>query len=387
MGDVYIVSAARSAIGKYGGAFKTLKAPDLTIPIMREVVRRAGVDMHLIDDVIWGSCFQRTKDEQNLARVAAVRAGLPVEVPGVTINRTCTSALTAIIFAAQAIKAGDAEIVLAGGTECMSSVPYTIDEVRWGSHLRHIECRDALWDGLTDLGIGPSMGLTAENLAEKYNISRTEQDELAILSNERAIAAIANRKYEDEIVPIQVGSSSIAKDEQPRANSSMDKLAKLPTIFKEGGTVTAGNSSGINDGCAGIMLMSENKIDELGIKPMGKIVSYAVCGVPPEIMGIGPVPSTKKALQKAGLNLAQIELLEINEAFAAQYLAVEKELGLSREITNVNGSGIGLGHPVGATGARIVVSLLYEMQRSKFKLGLASLCSGGGMGVTLIVER
>ena len=387
MKDVVIVSAARTAIGKYGGNLAPLRAPDLTVPVMQEIIARAGISMELVDDVIWGCCFQRTKGEQDLARVAAIKAGFPVEVPGVTINRTCTSAMQAIIFGTQAIKSGDAEVIMAGGTESMSNVPYTLDQMRWGAKMDHVECRDALWDGLTTLGIGPAMGITAENLAEKYAITREEQDELAYQSNIKAVNAIRNRRFIEEIVAVNVKGTVITEDEQPRADTSIEKLSKLKPIFKENGTVTAGNSSSINDGSAGVLLMSREKANSLGVKALCQISSYAVAGVPPEIMGIGPVPSTKKALQKAGLSLQQIQLLEINEAFASQYLAVEKELELNREIVNVNGSGIGLGHPVGASGARIVVSLLYEMIKRDLQVGLASLCSGGGMGVSLIIER
>ena len=387
MTDVFIVSAARSPIGKFGGALKSLRAVDLTVPVMQAVVERIHFNPAEIDDIIWGSCMQRTKDEQNLARVASVKAGFPVEIPATTVNRTCTSSMSALVSGVQAIKSGDADVILVGGTESMSNVPYTIDSMRWGSRMQHVDCRDALWDGLTQLGIGPSMGMTAENLAVQYDLSRESQDEIAMLSNLRAAKAVEEGRFKDEIIPLEAGGKTVANDEQPRPDTTMERLAKLKPIFKENGTVTAANSSGINDGSAGLLLVSEKKLASLGLTPLARYVAYGLAGVPPEIMGIGPVPATRKALSKAGMSLAEIDLLEINEAFAAQYLAVEKELGLDRSKTNVNGSGIGLGHPVGASGVRLIISLLYEMERRGLKYGLASLCSGGGMGMTTIIER
>lgn len=387
MTDVFIVSAARTPIGKFGGALKSFKAVDLTIPVMQAVMERINFDPAEIDDIIWGSCLQRTKDEQNLARVASIKAGFPVEIPATTVNRTCTSSMSAFVSGVQAIKTGDADVILVGGTESMSNVPYTIDSMRWGARMQHVECRDALWDGLTQLGVGPSMGITAENLAERYNISRESQDEVAMHSNLRAAKAIEEGRFRNEIIPLQTGNKLVENDEQPRADTTMERLARLKPLFKENGTVTAANSSGINDGSAGLLLVSEKKIKTLGLTPLARFVAYGVAGVPPEIMGIGPVPATHKALSKAGMSLDEIDLFEINEAFAAQYLAVEKDLELDRAKTNVNGSGIGLGHPVGATGVRIMISLIYEMERRNIRYGLASLCSGGGMGMTTIIER
>jgi len=389
--DVVIVAATRTAIGTYGGSLRDLKAPALTVPVVQELIRRSGIDPAIIDDVIWGCCYQRTKDEGNLARVAALQAGLPIEVPGVTVHRTCTSSMTSMIMGAQAIKCGDAEVILAGGTESMSNVPYTVDEVRWGARMGHIELRDAMWDGLTQLGTGVGMGLTAENLAKKYNITREAQDEIAVQSQSRAITAINAGRFKDEIVPVAIpqrrGDPKIfAEDEHPKDNVTMENLAKLKPAFLKDGTVTAGNASGINDGSAGVVIMAGKTAARLGIKPLARLVSYAVAGVEPDYMGIGPVPSTRKALEKAGLTMGDIDLFEANEAFAAQYLAVEKELGLDRRITNVNGSGIALGHPVGCSAIRLVVTLLHELQKRSLKTGLATLCSGGGMGVTVIVE-
>lgn len=389
--DVVIVSAARTAIGSYGGVFRDIWATDLAAPLMKEVIKRAGVDAGLIDDVMWGCCCQRTKDETNMARVASLKAGIPVEVPAFTIHRTCTSSMQSVASGVQAIKAGDASVVLAGGTESMSTVPYTLDGLRFGVRMNHVELRDAMWDGLTQLGTGLGMGMTAEKLAEKYNISREDQDEVAYTSQMRATAAIKAGKFKDEIMPFEIPQRKgapkiIDTDEHPRAETTLEKLASLKPAFKKDGTVTAGNSSGINDGSAGVLLMSLDKAKELGITPLARVVSYAVAGVDPDIMGYGPVPSSRKALAKANLTLDQIDLLEVNEAFAAQYLTVERELKLNRDITNVNGSGIALGHPVGCSGVRLIVSLLHEMKKRGSKLGLATLCSGGGMGMTTIIE-
>ncbi len=390
--DAVIVSAARTAIGTYGGTLKNVRATELTAPLMKEVVARAGIDGGVIDDIMWGCCYQRTKDETNIARVSSLKAGIPVEVPAFTIHRTCTSAMQGVVSASQAIQLGDASAVLAGGTESMSTVPYTLDGLRWGVKMNHVEVRDAMWDGLTQLGTGLGMGMTAENLAEKYSISREDQDELAYTSQMRAVSAINEGKFKDEIMPFEIarrrGDPKIFDtDEHPRADTTLEGLAKLKPVFKKDGTVTAGNASGMNDGAAGLLLMSREKAEQLGITPLAKIVSYGVAGVDPDIMGYGPVPSTHKALAKADLKMDDIDLIEVNEAFAAQYLAVERELKLDREITNVNGSGIALGHPVGCSGVRLMVTLLYEMKKRGSKLGLATLCSGGGMGMSVIIEN
>lgn len=390
--DVVIVDACRTAIGKHGGALKTVNAVDLTVPVIQELVRRSGIEPALIEDVIWGCNYQKTYKENNLARVAAVKAGLPVSVPGITVHRNCTSSMSAIQMAYYQIKAGEADVILTGGTDSMSNASYVVDRMRWGSRLGHAEVRDSMWDSLTELGIGPAMGITAENLADKYNITRHEQDELALLSQQRAVQAIDQGKFKDEIVPIQVrlrgGKTEIFDtDEHPRRDTTLEGLARLKPAFKEGGTVTAGNASGINDGAAGVLLMSRTRADELGMPVMARILSTATTGVEPEIMGIGPVSATQKALEKLDMTLVQVELVEVNEAFAAQYLACEKALNLDRSITNVNGSGIALGHPVGCTGARITTTLLYEMQKRSVKIGLATLCAGGGMGTALVVAR
>jgi acetyl-CoA C-acetyltransferase len=391
MNDVVIVSACRTAIGRLGGIFKNVSALDLTIPVMRELVRRAGIDPGIIEDVIWGCNYQRTNGENNLARVAAVKAGFPVTVPGITIHRNCTSSMSSVQMAYYQIKCGEADVIMAGGTDSMSNAQYTADKMRYGANIGHTELRDSMWDSLTNLGVGPAMGITAENLAVKYDISREEQDELALLSQQRAIRAIDNGLFKEEIIPVEVkgrkGVERFETDEHPRRDTNPETLSKLKPSFKEGGTVTAGNASGINDSSAGVIVMSVKKAKELGIAPMATIVSTATSGVEPDIMGIGPVSATRKAMDKVGLSLKDMELIELNEAFAAQYLACERAMGLNREITNVNGSGISLGHPVGASGVRIIITLLYEMKRRKLKRGLATLCAGGGMGTAMIFQR
>lgn len=391
MKDVVIVAGCRTPIGTMGGAFKSLNALDLSIPIMKELVKRGNFDSAEIDDVIWGCNYQKTYKENNLARVAAVKAGLPQSVPGITIHRNCTSAMSAIQMGYYQIKAGEADVIMAGGGESMSNAPHVILDHRLGRKFGHSEIRDSMWDSLTNLGIGPAMGVTAENLAKKYNISREEQDALALSSQQRAAKAIEEGKFKEEIVPIEVPGKKentiVDTDEHPRKDTTLEKLGKLKATFIENGTVTAGNASGMNDGSAGVILMSEDKAKELGVTILAKIVSVATTGVDPDIMGIGPVSSSIKALEKANLTLNDIELFEINEAFAAQYIACERELGLDRNITNVNGSGIALGHPVGASGCRLVVSLIHEMKRRNNKYGLASLCAGGGMGTAIILEN
>jgi acetyl-CoA C-acetyltransferase len=390
MKKVVIVSAVRTAIGSFGGMFKDIPAMDLGVVVAQEAIRRAGIEKKDIQDVIVGHCFMRT-DEINIARCISLKSGIPFTTPAVTIQRQCSSSMQALVFGAQQIMTGENDIVLVGGVENMSRIPYALKTARWGTRLRHSELTDMLWEGLTDPLTGQIMGITAENLAEKYRITREEQDEVAYLSHKRAIAAIDAGKFKDEIVPVvqktKKGDKILDTDEHPRRDVSLESLAKLPPAFKENGTVTAGNSSGINDGAAAAVIMSDEKAKELGIKPLGEIVSYAVAGVEPELMGYGPVPATQKALKRANLTLKDIGLIELNEAFAAQYLACEKLLGLNREITNVNGSGIALGHPVGCTGLRIVVSLIYEMKRRGVELGLATLCVGGGMGKAVIIRN
>jgi acetyl-CoA C-acetyltransferase len=389
--DVFIVSACRTAIGEFGGGFKDVRSDELSVVVAQETVKRAGVEKSCVENILWGECHQQ-QDQSNTARVMGMKAGFPKEVPGVTINKVCTSAMQVIIFGTQMIRLGDAEIVLAGGVESMSSAPYALRTARWGQRLQHGIMSDTVWEGFTCAIAKMKMGRTAENLVEKYNISRQEQDEIALRSQKNACEAIAHGRFKQEIVPVilpqKKGSPKVIEtDEHPRPNLTMNDLSKLPPIFKENGTITAGNSCGINDGAAGLLLMSGEKVKELGIKPMGRIVAYTAIGVEAELMGYGPVPATQKILKNTGLTLDRIDLIEVNEAFAAQYLAVEKLLGLPRERTNVNGSGIALGHPVGCTGTRIVVTLLYEMVRRDSKRGLATLCGMGGVATALLIER
>jgi len=390
MRNVVIVSGCRTPIGTIGGQFKFITSLGLSIPVMQALVERAGIDSAMIDDVIWGCNYQRTYLENNLARVAFVKAGLPTSVPGITIHRNCTSSMSSIQMGYYQIKAGEADCIMAGGADSMSTAPHMVFNARYGQKFGHMELRDSMWDSLTNLGIGPAMGVTAENVAEKYEITREEQDRYALLSQQRACAAIDAGKFKEEIIPVTVKDKKSLvvydTDEYPKRDVTLEALSKLKPVFKEGGTVTAGNSSGMNDGASGVILMEEEKAKELGVPILARIVSVATTGIEPEIMGLGPVSATQKALKKAGLSLSDIELIEVNEAFAAQYLGCEKLLGLNREITNVNGGGISLGHPVGATGSRIVVTLIHEMRRRNNRYGLATLCAGGGMGTAVIVE-
>lgn len=390
MRSVVIVSACRTPIGALGGAFRSLGALDLTIPVMQALIKRSGLNAGLLDDVIWGCNYQKTYKENNLARVAAVKAGLPVTVPGITVHRNCTSSMSSVQLGFYQIMAGESDFIMAGGTEVMSNAPHIVEGARWGKKLGNFEIRDSMWDSLTNLGVGPAMGITAENLAERYGITREEQDELALLSQQRACRAIDEGRFQAEIIPIEVKGKKktvlVEQDEYPKRDASLEGLSSLRASFKEGGTVTAGNASGMNDASSGVILASEEKARELGLPILARVLSTATVGVEPDIMGIGPVEAVTKALGKAGLTLQDMERVEINEAFAAQYLACEKELKLDRDITNVNGSGISLGHPVGATGTRIITSLIYELLREKKRYGLASACAGGGMGTAVVLE-
>jgi len=388
--EVVITAGVRTAIGTFGGSLKDYPAPDLGALVVKEALKRSKIEPGLVDDVIFGNCMMRP-DEYTIGRLVGLKAGIPFTTPGVTIQRQCASGMQAIVYGAQQIMLGDAETIVAGGVEMMSRAPYYLKDARWGARLQHSQMSCGIWDGLTDSYCGLIMGLTAENLAAKYNISRQEQDEIACRSHNNAEAAIKAGKFKDEILPVSIpqkkGEPKIFDtDEHVRFGMNIETLSKLKPTFKKDGTVTAGNASGINDAAAAVVLMSMDKAKELGIQPIAKLVSYAAAGVEPELMGYGPVPATQKALKKANLKLEDIELIELNEAFAAQYLACEKLLGLKREIVNVNGSGIALGHPVGCTGARIVITLLNEMKRRGNRLGLATLCVGGGMGFASIWE-
>ena len=391
MRNVVIVAGCRTPIGTMGGQFKTLTALDLSIPVISGLVERSGVDPAIIDDVIWGCNYQRTYKENNLARVAAVKAGLPVSVPGITIHRNCTSSMSAIQMGYYQIKAGEADCIMAGGADSMSTAPHMVFNARYGQKYGNMEMSDSMWDSLTNLGVGPAMGITAENVADKYGISREEMDEYALSSQKRAVAAIDAHKFDDEIIPMTVktrkGETVYSVDEYPRRDASLEALKKLRPAFKEDGKVTAGNASGMNDAASGVLLMEEEKAKALGLPILARITATATTGVEPELMGIGPISATQKALSKAGLSIEDIQLFEINEAFASQCLACQKALGIPSDRLNVNGGGISLGHPVGATGSRIVVTLMYEMKRQNVRYGVATLCAGGGMGTAVIIEN
>ncbi len=394
--EVVIVSAARTAIGKFGGALKDVRASRLGAHVIKEALRRAGdLDPMLLDDIILGDCVQ-CFDEANTARTAALMAGIPFQVPAFTVQRQCSSSMQALSSGVQQIRAGDAEIVLVGGVESMSSGPYYLPGARWGMRLQNQEVVDSVWEmlhsGSRILGEPMIMGITSENLAAKYGISREAQDQLAMESHSKAEAAIKAGRFKEEIVPFELPGRKGEKkvfdqDEHPRFGLKMEDLSRLKPVFRPDGTVTAGNSSGLNDGGSAAVLMTRGRAKALGLTPMARIVVQAAAGVEPHLMGYGPVPSTQKALKKAGMSLKDIQLIEVNEAFAAQYIACEMGLGLDRSIVNVNGSGVGLGHPVGCTGLRIVISLIHEMARRNLEVGLATLCVGGGMGMTTIVVR
>ena len=390
MRDVVITSATRTPIGDFGGSLKDVSATSLAMTVIDSSLQKAGIEKKVVEQVMMGNCFEPL--DQNVARIAAVKCGLPLETPGFTIVVNCASGMQAIICGIQAIRDGDVDVVIAGGVESMSNAPYILTTTRWGQRLQHGQLIDMLWRAMQEYPIGAGMGLTAENLAERYGISREEQDKFALLSQQRSCKAILEGRFKDEITPVSIpqkkGEAKIVDtDEHPRPDVTLEKLAKLPPAFKKDGTVTAGNSSGLNDAAAATVLMSKEKAKEMGLRPLAKILGYAIVGVDPSYMGIGPVPATKKVLTKVGLSLKDIQLIEINEAFAAQYLACERELGFNREIVNVNGSGIALGHPVGATGCRLVVTLIHEMAKRDLTLGLATLCVGGGLGFSMIVER
>lgn len=391
MREVVIVSAARTAIGSFGGGLSSLSAVDLGVIAAEEAIKRAGIDKSIIDEVVIGNVLSSGLG-QNVARQVAINAGIPNRVSAMSINKVCGSGLRSVSLAAQMIKAGDAEVILAGGVESMSNAPYLLKKARFGYKMGNDSLVDVIMsDGLTDAFSAIHMGITAENIADKWQLNREEQDAFAVRSQERAVAAIAAGKFKEEIVPVIIpqkrGDAIVfEQDEFPRAGTTIETLGKLRPAFKKDGSVTAGNSSGINDGAAMLVVMSKDKADELGLKPMARIVSYASEGLDPDIMGYGPVGSSKKALEKAGLKVEDLDLVEANEAFAAQSLAVVRDLKLDPSITNVNGGAIALGHPIGASGARILTSLLFEMKRRESKYGLATLCIGGGLGTSLIVE-
>jgi acetyl-CoA C-acetyltransferase len=390
--EVVLVGACRTPVASFGGALKDIKAVDLGSLVMGEALKRAGINAELVDEVIFG-CVLQAGLGQNVARQSAIKAGIPNEVSAMTTNKVCGSGLRAVSLAAQVIKAGDADIILAGGMENMSAAPYALEKARYGYRMNNgalvdVMIKDGLWDAFNDY----HMGITAENINEQYGITREEQDAFGMRSQQRALQAIESGRFKDEIVPVVIkgkkGDQIFEVDEFPRA-TTIEKMASLKPAFKKDGSVTAANASGINDGAAAVIVMSKEKAEELGIKPMAKVLSYASGGVAPEVMGLGPIPASRKALEKAGLSIVDIDLIEANEAFAAQSIAVSRDLGFADHMdkVNVNGGAIAIGHPVGASGARILVTLLYEMQKRQAQKGLATLCIGGGMGTALIVER
>jgi acetyl-CoA C-acetyltransferase len=390
MEEVVLVSGARSAIGRLGGAFQNFPASDLAAAVMKAAVERAGVKPEQVDQVILG-CVGQVMEDGYIARHAAIKAGLPIEVPAYTVNRICGSGLEAINTAARWIECGDAEVVVAGGVENMTMMPYYVRSGRYGYRLGHGQLEDGIQHLLGDPFSKAHMGITAENLAEKFGVSREVQDEYALRSQQRAVAAIQAGRFKDEIVPIEVKvgreTKVIDTDEHPRADTTAEALAKLRPAFKEGGVVTAGNASGINDGAAAVVVTSRRKADELGLRPRLRLVARAEAGVEPSIMGSGPIPAVRKVMKKSGLELDQMDVVELNEAFASVAAACSQELGLDVERTNPNGGAIALGHPVGATGAILAVKLMYELERCQGRYGLVSLCIGGGQGIASIFER
>ena len=392
MTEVVVVSAKRTAVGKFGGAFKNISPVELGQVAVRGALADANLDANLVDEVILGNVLGAGQG-QNVARQVSIAAGIPETVPAFTINKVCGSGLKSVVLAAQSILAGDNDIVVAGGTENMSMAPYVLEGHRWGQRMGNGQVIDTmLKDGLTDAFNGIHMGETAENIVEKYAISREDQDQLAANSQNKAEAAINTGKFADEIqavsVPQRRGDDIIVdQDEYPRAGVTADSLSKLRPAFRKDGTVTAASSSGINDGAAAVVLMSKAKAEELGLEPLATIKSYASAGVDPKIMGTGPIPATKKALEKADVSIDDIGLIEANEAFSAQALCVVRGLEMNMDKVNVNGGAIAIGHPIGASGARILVTLLHEMKRREEKLGLATLCIGGGQGISMVVER
>lgn len=392
MRNAVIVSAVRTPVGSFQGSLAGFSAPELGALVIEAALERAGVAKEQVDEVIFGNVLQAGLG-QNPARQAAVKAGLPVEVSAYTINKVCGSGLKSVNLAAQAIMTGDADVVVAGGMESMSNAPYVLDgKSRSGFRMGHgkltdVMIQDGLWCAFEDY----HMGITAENVAARYQLSREAQDELALASQRKAGKAVADGVFQAEIVPVTIrskkGEQIFADDEFVRADASAEGLAKLRPAFRKDGTVTAGNASGINDGSAAVVVMAEDKAIELGIKPLARIRAYASGGVEPQVMGLGPVPAVQKALNKAGVSVEQLDLIEANEAFAAQFLAVGRELGFDPAKVNIHGGAIALGHPIGASGARILVTLLHAMQREQAKLGLATLCIGGGQGVATLLER
>lgn len=392
MKNVYLAGAVRTPIGRFGGTLASWSAADLGVAVAKETLRRTGVRPDQINDSIWG-CARQAGGGPNVARQIIYRAGIPESVPAFTVNQACGSGLKAIILAAQEIFLGRADVVLAGGTESMSRVPFFAEGARWGMQKGNSQLVDGMYrDGFNDPLSGLVMGQTAENLARRHEISRDEQDEYALRSQQRTQAASQSGRFKDEVMPLEVegrkGETTLfAHDEHARASTKLEDLAKLPPVFSSDGTVTAGNSSGITDGASALVVMSEPALKASKAEPQARIVDYEITGVAPEIMGIGPVPAIRALLSRQKLNLADVDLIELNEAFAAQVIACDRELQFDSERLNVNGGAIALGHPIGCTGVRITTTLVHEMQKRKSRLGLATLCVSGGMGLALLVER
>jgi acetyl-CoA C-acetyltransferase len=391
MTEVFVVDGARTAFGSFGGGLKDATAHQLGVTVAKGALERSGLDASKVDNVVMGNVIQAHEGAPYLARHVALDAGVPIETPALTLNRLCGSGLQAVVSATQSIKLGESEVGLAGGAENMSQAPYVSRKARFGIKMGNDMLVDTLSEALTDNRAGCGMGMTAENLAERYGITREDQDAFAARSHQSATRATESGRLAEEIVPVTVksrkGPVEITRDEHIREGVDQEALSNLrPAFKKDGGTVTAGNSSGINDGAAAVVVASEKAVDEQGLEPMGRILSWAVAGVDPNIMGIGPVPASRLAVKRAGLSLDDMDLIEINEAFAAQYLACEEELGLDREKVNVNGGAVAFGHPVGASGTRVLLTLLYELKRREKRYGLASLCIGGGQGIAMVVE-
>jgi acetyl-CoA C-acetyltransferase len=390
--DPIIVSAVRTAIADFGGGLRNVSHTDLATLMMREVCERINFPKRELGDVYWGVVMLRS-DENGLARCAELKAGIPEEVSAVQLSRACCSSMEAIRIGSMAIRLGEANAILAGGGESMSNVPYSIKNARWGLRLRHQELSDGVWDGLFDQHTGLIMGMTAENVAEQFHITREDQDLFAYTSQMRAKKALEEGRFKDEIIPVVMQgkrgkpASVFDTDEHPRPDTTLVGLAELPPAFKKDGTVTAGNSSGLNDGASAVLIVSRELADRLNLTRRWRIVGSAAVGVDPRIMGIGPIPAVKKLMEKTGRKVGDMELIEINEAFAAPCVAVERELGLSRDIVNVNGGGIALGHPIGNTGCRLVVSLIHEMEKRGLTRGMATLCGGSGHGEAIIIEK
>ena len=390
--EVVILSACRTPIGAFGGAFKDLSAADLGAIVIREAITRAGVRPADVGDVVMG-CVLQAGAGMNVARQAGLKAGLPVEVPGETVNRVCGSGMQAVVHAVEAIRVGYVDTVIAGGTESMSNAPYLLNGARWGYRMGHAEAIDSmLQEGLTCAMASCHMGITAEEVASRYDVSRADQDAFAAESQQRAGGAIAGGRFRAEIVPVPVpqrkgGPVLVDTDHYPRAGTNVDTLAALKPAFRKGGSVTAGNASGINDGASALVVTTRAKAKDVGAQPLARILSYATTGVDPKIMGIGPVSAVRKVVERAGLKMGDIDLFELNEAFAAQSVAVSRELGLDPAAVNVNGGAIALGHPIGASGARLLTTLVHALRARKRRYGVASLCIGGGMGIAMAVEN